>query len=223
VKREIIVTSDGSHTLFVPELNESYHSTYGAVGESMHIFINAGFRYVAKNFKKLTILEIGFGTGLNAFLTLLEIAGKETEIYYHGIEAYPVEKSDAEQLNYPEVSGFPKAAQLFEKLYTTEWGIKQAVSNNFSLLKEKNRLEEAILPADFYNLVYFDAFSPEVQPEMWRIEIFRKIYSAMKPDGVLVTYSCKGDVKRALKSVGFKIEKLPGPPGKREFLRAVKL
>jgi len=221
VKREIILTADGSKTIFIPELNECYHSRNGALAESMHIFINAGYRYAAENKKSLNILEIGFGTGLNALLTLIETLKDKRVVDYLGIEPYRIEKQQLKELDYPELTGVPEANLYFEELHKTS--SSNAVTENFTISVSAEKIEDISLKKSFYDLVYFDAFAPDVQRELWQPEIFEKIAVSMKKRGVLVTYSCKGDVKRALKAAGFSIEKLPGPPGKREFLRAVKL
>jgi len=221
VKREIILTADGSKTIFIPELNECYHSSNGAFAESMHIFINAGYRYAVENKKSLNILEIGFGTGLNALLTLIETLKDNRVVDYLGVEPYRIGKQQLEELDYPELTGVPGAKMYFEELHKTSSA--NPVSENFTISVSEEKIEKIALKKSFYDLVYFDAFAPDVQPELWQPEIFDKIAASIKKSGVLVTYSCKGDVKRALKAAGFSIEKLPGPPGKREFLRAVKL
>lgn len=222
MRREVITTADGSSTIFLPELNECYHSTHGAINEAMHIFIDAAFRKMLHRTAKLHILEIGFGTGLNALLTLLESIAANQAVFYHGIEPFPVDKCELDQINYPEQIDNSAAKTFFEKLHTSPWETKQAILPTFELLKTKQKIEELHLSTDFFDIVYFDAFAPTVQPELWQQEIFQKIYISMKEGGILVTYSCKGDVKRAMKACGFTIEKLPGPIGKREFLRATK-
>ncbi|MEI6133183.1 MAG: tRNA (5-methylaminomethyl-2-thiouridine)(34)-methyltransferase MnmD [Bacillota bacterium] len=222
MRREVITTADGSSTIFLPELNECYHSTHGAINEAMHIFIDAGFRVMMNQKSKLHILEIGFGTGLNALLSLIESIKENKEVFYHGIEPFPVDKCELDQINYPELIAHPLSNALFEKLHTSVWEKPQAITPTFELLKVKQRIEDIHLSTDFFDLVYFDAFAPTVQPELWQKEIFQKIFLSMTNGGILVTYSCKGDVKRALKACGFNLEKLPGPIGKREFLRATK-
>ena len=221
MKREIFLTADGSKTIFIPELNECYHSKNGALAESMHIFINAAYRYAAENKKSLNILEIGFGTGLNALLTLIETLKDKCVVNYLGIEPYRIGKQQLEELDYPELTGIPGANIYFQELHKTS--SVNPVTEHFTLTVSEEKIEDITLQKSFFDLVYYDAFAPDVQPELWRSEIFDKIAASMKKNGVLVTYSCKGDVKRALKAAGFSIEKLPGPPGKREFLRAVKL
>lgn len=220
--REIITTEDGSVTIFIPELNECYHSIHGAANESNHIFIDAGLKFVLKEQTQLNILEIGFGTGLNAFLTLGYCLHNHCSIDYIGLEPYPLVAAEIEQLNYAQLSDSIEQIDYLKNIHQIPWETKGIISDNFSLLKTKQKIEEAILPDNHFDLVYFDAFAPTVQPHLWQQSIFEKISHSMKPGGVLVTYSCKGDVKRALKACGFNIEKLPGPKGKREFLRGIK-
>lgn len=221
MKREIILTDDGSTTIFLPEWNECYHSTHGAVNESNHIFIEAGLKYVISRQNDIRILEVGFGTGLNAFLTAIN--GSGYTIYYIGLEPYPLNDVEISLLNYDKLSGYETHSLVFDKIHQCTWEKESHVNENFTLLKIQQKIEEAILPENHFDLVYFDAFAPMVQPELWQKDIFEKIYRSMKAEGVLVTYSSKGDVKRALKESGFTIEKLPGPKGKREFCRATKI
>jgi len=223
LKREIIITGDGSTTIFLPEWQECYHSTHGAVNESNHIFIEAGLNYVLSKKENIRILEIGFGTGLNAFLTLMNCLSSGKTIYYEGIEPYPLKDSEIASLNYPESTGFIGHQDLFNRIHLAEWERPCRIAPDFTLLKTKQKAEDIILPGSHFDLVYFDAFAPLVQPELWQKSVFEKLNKSMKPGGILVTYSSKGDVKRALKESGFKIEKLPGPKGKREFCRAEKI
>lgn len=218
--RKAILTSDNSHTFFDKRTGEHYHSTFGAIQESEHIFINAALEYKSQNSKEVNILEVGFGTGLNALLTYKYANYNFLKINYFAIEAYPVEQNDAEILNYPEILNMWKEdfLRMHEK---TEEIIK--IGERFILQKQFAKLELVKFDKEQFDIVYFDAFSPEVQPELWTEDIFKMIFNSMKENAVLTTYSCKGIVKRALKSAGFQIEKLPGPPGKREFLRAEKM
>lgn len=211
------ITQDGSHTLYMPEIDECYHSTYGAVQESEHIFVKDGFS--ACNKSKINILEIGFGTGLNAFLTLLEAARQKKHVHYTGIELYPINVSDALLLNYPEVT-VPEKRKEFELLHTTAWNEWHEVSPFFQLKKIKDDFTRVDF-TDKFDVIYFDAFSPEKQPEMWTEYLFKKLYLCAEKKAILTTYCCKGAVKRALKAAGFSVEKLPGPAGKREIVRAV--
>ena len=219
---KLVVTDDGSSTLFVEELNEHYHSTFGAVQESRHIFIEAGFKYQQKSSKQIKILEIGFGTGLNALLSLDESLKLEAQTDYCGIEPHPVKPAFISALNYGKILKSDLLSTHFIQLHDASWDRKIKLAPNFIFEKMKNTIENVELPEHYFNLVYFDAFGPDVQPEIWTEKIFKNIYDSMESGGVLLTYSVKGIVKRALKSTGFTIEKLPGPIGKREFLRASK-
>ena len=219
---KIITTEDGSHTLFNEELNEHYHSTHGAINESKHIFIDAGYK--ALNPKHAyNILEIGYGTGLNALLTLKEVINTCVKINYVAIEAFPIVNSVYSKLNYIELIDDESLEKYFNELNTSSWNYPQYITDNFILNKIDAKIEDISLTETSFDLVYFDAFSPEVQPELWDTSIFEKIYNAMKFDGILVTYCAKGEVKRTLKSVGFEIENLPGPTGKREITRCRKV
>jgi tRNA U34 5-methylaminomethyl-2-thiouridine-forming methyltransferase MnmC len=219
---EIILTEDGTHSLFSAELKESYHSKYGAMNESRHVFIEAGFNKLpAKD--SINILEIGFGTGLNTWLTIMEGINKKITIDYHAVEPFPLPNEIYSYLNYADFSSHENAKNFLLTMHEKEWNQKFEVTNNFSLLKLKQKLEETVFDRDIYDLVYFDAFSPEVQPELWTTAIFKKISNAMKVNGILVTYSAKGTVRRNLMEAGFEVERIPGPKGKREMLRAYKL
>ena len=224
MKREIIKTADGSATIYLPQWNEHYHSKHGAVQEAQHVFIKTGLHHFLEQHKpqKLSVLEIGFGTGLNALLTLVEAEKKSIQIYYTGVEAYPVLSEELELLEYPSFLTHENAALAFRKLHEAAWEKKQEISAFFRLKKEKKFFGE-ITSEEEFDLIYFDAFGPRVQPDLWTEEVFFKMYRALKQHGVLVTYSAKGSVRRALQAVGFVVERLPGPPGKREMLRATKL
>ncbi|HBX53771.1 MAG: SAM-dependent methyltransferase [Bacteroidetes bacterium RIFOXYA12_FULL_35_11] len=219
---ELKITSDGSHTLYVPELNEHYHSIHGSIQESRHIFIDAGFNALTRNQKEIKILEIGFGTGLNALLTLQECSTKNSIVSYYGIEAHPLFPEIYSQLNYVSFLKQEGSENYFRMLHESAWEKQIKISENFYLTKIHRDLREYTPPVNEFDLIYFDAFGPDVQPELWSVEIFEKLYKSLKTGGILTTYSCKGNVKRALKSAGFLIEKLPGPPGKREIIRSLK-
>lgn len=216
-------TADGSHTLFVPELNEHYHSTNGALQESELVFIHNGLHNVPDCLKEINVLEVGFGTGLNALLTVLAAKKQRRKINYVAVEPAPVAKEILEKLNYPSIIGGTEAAGYYKKLHESSWTFPAFLSDYFILSKIQARLEDITLRDEQFHLVFFDAFGPEVQPELWTEQIFSQLYKCLKPGGILVTYSCKGTVKRALKAAGFTIEKLPGPAGKREVLRAMKI
>jgi len=207
-------TKDGSHTVVHPS-GDTYHSIHGAVQESQHVFIKNGLQYFLQEQpkKQVKILEIGFGTGLNALLTLQQYA--DLEIQYTTLEPYPLTSSIFNQLNYPG-----QVALL--ALHTCPWNSPQKISMNFSVLKLQTTLEQAALPENCFDVVYFDAFAPNSRPELWTPEAFQKIYAAMTQPAWLTTYCAKGQVKRDLKSVGFIIESIAGPPGKREMVRAIK-
>nr|WP_321405464.1 tRNA (5-methylaminomethyl-2-thiouridine)(34)-methyltransferase MnmD [uncultured Carboxylicivirga sp.] len=213
-KIELKVSADGSHTLYVPELEEHYHSVNGAINESMHVFIEPNLRFSTK--EQVSILEIGFGTGLNAFLTGLNQGNKC--IFYHSLEKYPIAEELALRLNY---CANPEEQLFFEKMHLAAWQEESEITQHFTLLKDETDLISATFNRK-YDLVYFDAFAPEKQPEMWAPEIFQKIYDAMNDGGILTTYCAKGVVRRTLQACGFTVERLPGPKGKREMLRAVK-
>tara|TARA_R110000787_G_scaffold271063_4_gene378170 strand:- start:6548 stop:7210 length:663 start_codon:yes stop_codon:yes gene_type:complete len=219
LKREIIITSDGSTTIQIPEWNEQYHSIHGAIQEAYHVFIKQGLESISK--KKLSILEIGFGTGLNGFITFLEAQKNNLTIEYVGVEAYPVVPEEIEKLNYVSELNASHSTNVFETFHNCSWEEKHQITTDFSLIKRKQFFNE-IVDKNKFDLIYFDAFGARLQPELWTEEIFSKMFTAMKSNGTLVTYSAKGSVRRAMQSVGFVVERLPGPPGKREMLRAVK-
>ena len=218
MQTELKLTEDGSHTLFVAEIDECYHSTHGAIQESRHIFIEAGLKQCPK--REIRILDIGFGTGLNAFLSLLEAERSDKQIHYTTLEIYPVAVETAILLNYPEVLA-PGKRQVFEKMHTDDWNVEIPVTPYFKL----NKIETDFTGFEFednFDVVYFDAFSPEKQPEMWSEALFEKIYAHCNSGAVLTTYCAKGIVRRAMQGAGFLVERLPGPPGKREILRGSK-
>lgn len=220
MKRKIITTADGSKTIQIEDWNEQYHSVHGAIQEAMHVFILHGLFCFLDSHKPISILEIGFGTGLNAFITLLESEKSNLHINYTGVEAYPVTQEEVDALNYTEQ--LKTNNTLFSKLHQCDWEVLHHITPKFSLTKQQKFFKEIDAVAE-YDLIYFDAFGARVQPELWTEVIFELMYKALKPKGVLVTYSAKGSVRRAMQAVGFSVEKLPGPPGKREMLRATKL
>jgi len=220
---KLIITDDGSSSIFVPEIGEHYHSTFGALQESEHVYITTGFHSLPDTLTSIHILEVGFGSGLNALLTYYEAEKKQLKIYYTGIEAFPLPKDIYQKINYPELLNKASCQKVFLSLHDSAWDEPQNISDDFMLFKVYAKLQEFEFENNSFDLVYFDAFSPESQPEMWSFEIFEKIYKAMKSDGLLVTYCVKGIVKQRLRKAGFSIEKLPGPTGKREILRARKI
>lgn len=219
IHRELQMTADGSYTLFMPEMNEHYHSVNGAVQESRHVFIEAGLHHVLR--KKVTILEIGFGTGLNAFLTLLDSVTTETEVYYYSFELYPLSLDIIDALNYGEIISRNKK-DAFRALHIANWNQPVKITENFTLHKIQGDSNREKLPEGI-DLAYFDAFAPDKQPEMWNQEIFNKLFACMNAEAVLTTYCAKGVVRRMMKEAGYTVERIPGPPGKREMLRATKL
>lgn len=223
LRRQIIKTGDGSTTIHLPDWNEQYHSKHGAVNEAKHVFIKHGFDYILrqKAFTTLKILEIGFGTGLNAFITFLEGENRQQHIDYTGVEAYPITQDELELLNYPEELSVKDRRDVFVKMHAADWESNKSISSIFNLTKRQQFFDE-IEDQGVFDLIYFDAFGARVQPELWTVAIFKKMYEALNPKGVLVTYAAKGSVRRAMEEVGFTVDRLPGPPGKREMLRAVK-
>lgn len=218
---KIITTHDGSHSLLHEQLNETYHSIHGAVQESTHVFIEHGLVHVKDSGKsEIQILEIGFGTGLNALLTLQRSLTDHLTIHYTTLEAFPIEEDVWSKLNHAESS---ESKTWFEKLHRAEWNKPIKIASKFYLQKLNNTLQDSILEGNHFDLIYFDAFAPNKQPEMWEIPMLRKIAEAMKPGGVFVTFCAKGQLKRDLTSLNLKVESLPGPPGKREMVRAQKI
>jgi tRNA U34 5-methylaminomethyl-2-thiouridine-forming methyltransferase MnmC len=218
---QLVVTGDGSHTFYLPALEEHYHSKFGALTESMHVFVQSGLLYLAGR-KEIGVLEIGFGTGLNALLTFRAAVRQRLKVYYHALEKYPIDTHLIKDLNYPALltsDALPN--DLFDVIHDAPWNTTIALNPGFRLHKI---LDDLIMftPGFRYDLIYFDAFAPDKQPELWSAKIFERLYNNLNPGGVFITYCVKGTVKRLLKSAGFRIEKLPGPPGKREILRGIK-
>ena len=219
MKREIIQTQDGSTTIHLPEWEESYHSKHGAIQEAYHVFIKSGLELFPNN--PISILEIGFGTGLNAFITYLEANKTQQTIDYVGVEAYPVLEEEALQMNYVVELHAQEEQEIFTDMHQSTWEEKRAIATNFNFTKRQQFFQD-ITDVNQFDLIYYDAFGFRVQPELWSLEIFQKMYSALKIGGVLVTYACRSSIKKAMIESGFTVEKLPGAPGKREMLRATK-
>lgn len=215
---EVKLSADGSSTLYRPDLNEHYHSMHGAQQESLHVFIDAGLKRVSKN--EIHILEVGFGTGLNALLTMVHRGDRV--IHYHTLEKYPVSQELIAAINYPSIVSHPAAGEWFGMMHKADWNREAHIANGFYLTKMETDLL-SFSAESAYDLVYFDAFAPEKQPEMWSELVFQMLYTSMRKGAVLTTYCAKGAVRRAMQSAGFDVERLPGPPGKREMLRAVKV
>ncbi len=219
MKREIIKTEDGSTSIHLPDWNESYHSKHGAIQEAYHVFIQNGFSLFEG--KSISILEIGFGTGLNSFISYLEAKRLDKSIDYVGVEAYPVSLHEALQMNYvEEIESTEK--ELFTHMHTMDWDRKVEMNSFFTLTKRKQFFQD-ITDENVFDLIYFDAFGFRVQPELWSEAIFNSMFKALKKGGVLVTYACRTSIKNAMLSAGFTVEKLPGAIGKREMLRARKV
>ena len=219
MEREIIHTQDGSTTIHIKEWNECYHSKHGAIQEAKHVFIKNGLVLFPN--RSISILEIGFGTGLNTFITYLEAQKLGQTIDYVGVEAYPISELEIQSMNYLEELDALDSKAIFDKLHTTNWEEKNNLSETFSLTKRKQFFED-IDDIEKFDLIYFDAFGYRVQPELWSTSIFEKMYKALKSNSVLVTYAARGVVKRSMIEVGFTVEKLAGAPGKREMFRARK-
>lgn len=218
---QIIITQDGSPTIQLEQAGATYHSRYGAVRESLHVFIEAGLFYRSISKKDLNILEIGFGTGLNAFLTVLEGERLGLNIHYTAIDRYPLELTTAAKLDYAGFLHQPELHSLFLRLHEADWNAERPISDRFTLLKLQQKAEEW-QGNEQVDLIYYDAFAPAEQPELWTEPVLLSMYEALVEGGVLVTYCAKSDFKRTLKSIGFEVTPLPGAPGKREMTRARK-
>ena len=220
MKRRIIETGDGSKTIQIEEWDEQYHSKHGAVQEAYHVFIEKGLIHLGR--KHVHILEIGFGTGLNAIITFLEAQKRNLTVAYTGVERFPVKIEEIHQLDYSSNLGGGDLKNVFEKIHRTPWEKEVVLAAHFVLEKQKKDFCE-ISGSDLFNLVYFDAFGPRVQPELWTEKMFGIMHRILQKEGILVTYCAKGSVRRAMQNVGFRVERLEGPPGKREMLRATKM
>ena len=219
MKRQLMKTNDGSMTIHLPEINEQYHSKHGALQEAQHVFIKMGLEYKRKDSNFLNVLEIGFGTGLNCLLTLEN--NTDLNIHYTAVEAYPVSKEEWQAMDYGSLLDSQESNYNYKLLHESQWGKSTAILSNFILDKQQKTFQE-INDEQSIDLIYFDAFGPRVQPELWTEEIFKIMYKALKEGGALTTYCAKGSVRRAMQDVGFTVERLEGPPGKREMLRATK-
>jgi tRNA U34 5-methylaminomethyl-2-thiouridine-forming methyltransferase MnmC len=220
MKHEIIITKDGSTSIYIPEWDETYHSKFGAIQEAYHVFIKNGLEVLA-DASEISILEIGFGTGLNALITMLESEKRQIKVNYVGVEAYPVVFEEIVQLNYTTQLEVPNRQADFERLHTLPWEETIEVTPYFTLTKRKQFFND-ITDENMFDLIYFDAFGYNVQPELWNEAIFEIMYRALKSNGILTTYACRTTIKNAMQHAGFETKKLPGAPGKREMLRALK-
>lgn len=219
---KIIVTSDGSHSLLNEALNETYHSVHGAIQESQHVFINNGLRFFRESASadQISIFEVGFGTGLNALLTAKDVEHTKTSVRYVAVEAVPIAEALWTSLNYTNVLGYE---DTFAALHRSSWEIESHITPNLILLKRQAKLQSVDLEPKSFDVVFFDAFAPNKQPELWSIDVLRKVVDTMRSNGVFVTYCAKGQLKRDLRELGLTVETLPGPPGKKEMVRALKL
>lgn len=217
----LYITQDGTHTLYSANYGVTYHSRYGAITESNHVFIEAGLRYKAVLGRDISILEAGFGTGLNALLTYIEAEKRGLTVHYTALEQYPIQPDQVTALNYPDLLGSDTLSSIFQTMHLEGWEEDQLFSPSFRLRKLQTGIE-TFRAEEQFDLIYFDAFAPQAQPELWQSSVFSNLFDALRPEGVLVTYCAQGEFKRTLKQVGFKVERLKGPPGKREMTRAWK-
>jgi tRNA U34 5-methylaminomethyl-2-thiouridine-forming methyltransferase MnmC len=221
MSNKIITTSDGSHSILSEKFGVAYHSIHGAIQETQHVFIDAGLAYQAQRKSEISILEIGWGTGLNSYMTLLESEKRKSPIHYTTIEAYPISLEQAKELNYAE-NLQQEDAQSFLQLHELEWEKLHTISPYFNFTKHQMLFEKIDFTNQF-DIIYFDAFAPNAQAEFWEEDFLSQMYQSLQKGGILVTYCAKGSFKRALKAVGFTVESIPGPPMKREMVRAVKV
>jgi tRNA U34 5-methylaminomethyl-2-thiouridine-forming methyltransferase MnmC len=220
MKRRLVTTADGSHSLRIDDWDEQYHSRHGAIAEAQHVFIENGLLEIRQ--PQIAVLEMGFGTGLNAFISLIEGHNQNKSLHYTAVEAFPLKKSEWELLNYPRVLNATEFSSLFDSLHSSPWEVRVDIQHNFQLIKHQTEMS-SFTADEAFDLVYFDAFGYRVQPELWTAEIFSHMFSSLKSGGILVTYAAKGLVRRTMQAVGFQVERLQGPPGKREMLRARKI
>ncbi len=218
---EVRITADGSTTLYRKDIDETYHSHHGALQEARHVFIQEGL-CKKRDLPEIKILEIGLGTGLNALLTYLFALDHDLKIEYHGLEAFPLSAEIMQNVNYAQVIPDSRVAEAFQTLHKKAWNEKFQWSEQFEMLKIHNELQSFKVNTDFYDIIYFDAFGPRAQEEMWDFSNLEKLYHSLKPGGILVTYCAKGSFKRNLKALGFQLENVSGPLGKREMTRAIK-
>ena len=219
--RKVIATKDNSKTILIEGTNETYHSVHGALTESQHVFIKNGLNHLERE-KKIKVFEMGLGTGLNALLTLIEAEKNHTHITFHSIEKHPINEDIINELEYEQLVS-PKYHPFFKRIHQSIWEIEKEITPHFSLLKINDDLNTYNLDKEQYDIIFFDAFGPGTQPELWQTDILKKTYDSLKPKGIFMTYCAQGQFKRNLKSVGFEVENLPGPPGKREITRGIKL
>jgi tRNA U34 5-methylaminomethyl-2-thiouridine-forming methyltransferase MnmC len=221
IRIKLIETEDGSSSLYREDLNETYHSFHGAMGESRHVFIRYGLEeaYAAAKGGEVKVFEVGMGTGLNVFLTALSAKKSSKPTFIHTLEPIPIDEKLAAGLNY---ASSEEEASLLQHIHDSPWEVEVTLNDHCKLHKTKEGLEQVALPADSFDVIYFDAFAPSKQPDIWSLENIDKCYKLLKPGGILVTYCAQGQFKRNLKAVGFEVEALPGAMGKKEMVRAIK-
>jgi tRNA U34 5-methylaminomethyl-2-thiouridine-forming methyltransferase MnmC len=224
-KRIIQITEDGSHTIAIPEMHVTYHSKHGAIQESIHVFIKEGLQYFIENKhssnQTIHVFEVGFGTGLNALLSLQEAIRLNQKMFYQTIEPYPLSSEEVDELNYGSLLN-EDLKQSFIAMHACEWNKDVQLHLLFSFKKIQTQLQQ-FETAQKFHVIFFDAFDPNTQPDLWTKPIFKKMFDMLCTNGVLTTYCSKGVVQRTMKAAGFSIKKLKGPPGKREIIRAIKL
>lgn len=223
-KVEIIETKDGSSSLYLPEMDETYHSTHGALTEALYVFLDKALEAYLSAFpekKKIRILEIGFGTGLNAWLTAIHVKGKDYQVEYSSLEKFPVSEEVVSKLNYTKDRSEDEK-NLFAQVHDVVWNQPVQIHEGFTLEKVEKDVFDFPIKPDQFDVIYFDAFAPSKQPEMWSLEVLQKMYDCLSEGGVFSTYCAQGQFKRDLKSVGFQLESLDGPPGKKEMTRGFK-
>ena len=218
--RRLILTDDGSSSVYDQALKETFHSTHGAIQESRHVFIDSGLRQITSD--PINILEIGFGTGLNALLSLEYASDQHISINYSTIEAFPLPNEIIKELNYPELTGGGKGKSWFSKLHALDWNRPEALNSHFKIEKLHTNWLVHKLDQEYFDIVFYDAFAPSKQPEMWEYDLIKKACDSLKTGGIFVTYSARGQLKRDLRSAGMTVESIPGPPGKKEMVRAIK-
>ncbi|MGV6832013.1 MAG: tRNA (5-methylaminomethyl-2-thiouridine)(34)-methyltransferase MnmD [bacterium] len=223
MKRQIIKTSDGSSTLYIEEWNEHYHSKHGALQEALYVFIKQGLQFLANKKSSIRILEMGFGSGLNALLTYDFAREHQLNIEYVGVEGFPLTSEEINALNYKVLMKNHDSSQMFDAFHQLPWNVSKALDHMFTIEKKLSPFEDLQLPQHHFDLIYFDAFGARVQPHLWEFEMLQKMYNCLNVNGVFVTYSAKGSVRRDLIKIGFEVERLDGPPGKRHMLRAIKI
>lgn len=219
--RKIIVTDDNSKSIYVESLNETYHSTHGALQEAQHVFIEHGLKS-AQIKKNVKIFEMGFGTGLNAILTIIYCLENNLPLYYIGVEKYPLTDHEIELVNSTHLPALQKYSALYKLIHTTPYNQDVELAPDIILKKIHADILSLELPANFFTLIYYDAFGPKIQPDLWSAALMKKMFDAIEPQGKLVTYCAQGQFRRNLREAGFTIQRLPGPKGKREITSATK-